>query len=93
MVVDRAVERNARGAMVGEQPGDQEDLAGRPFVGPASRVPDRVIAEAGIDACTRSTSPTRSTAAGGGISSARSSIPNSSWRSAPQPLAARSDGQ
>ena len=35
--------------MVGEQPGDQEDLAGRPFVGPAGRVLDRAIIEAGID--------------------------------------------
>jgi uracil-DNA glycosylase family protein len=35
--------------MVGEQPGDQEDLVGRPFVGPAGRVLDRAIAEAGID--------------------------------------------
>jgi uracil-DNA glycosylase len=35
--------------MVGEQPGDQEDLAGRPFVGPAGGVLDRAIAEAGID--------------------------------------------
>jgi uracil-DNA glycosylase len=34
--------------MVGEQPGDQEGLAGRPFVGPAGRVLDRAIAEAGI---------------------------------------------
>ena len=34
---------------VGEQPGDQEDLAGRPFVGPAGQVFDRAIAEAGID--------------------------------------------
>jgi uracil-DNA glycosylase len=35
--------------MVGEQPGNQEDLEGRPFVGPAGRVLDRAIAEAGID--------------------------------------------
>ncbi len=35
--------------MVGEQPGDQEDLAGRPFVGPAGQLLDRAIAEAGID--------------------------------------------
>lgn len=35
--------------LVGEQPGDQEDLQGRPFVGPAGRVLDRAIAEAGID--------------------------------------------
>lgn len=35
--------------LVGEQPGDQEDLQGRPFVGPAGQVLDRAIAEAGID--------------------------------------------
>jgi uracil-DNA glycosylase len=35
--------------LVGEQPGDQEDLQGRPFVGPAGRVLDHAIAEAGID--------------------------------------------
>lgn len=34
---------------VGEQPGDEEDLAGLPFVGPAGRLFDRAIAEAGID--------------------------------------------
>jgi len=34
---------------VGEQPGDQEDLAGRPFVGPAGRVFDDVLEEAEID--------------------------------------------
>jgi len=34
---------------VGEQPGDQEDLAGRPFVGPAGEVFDAALAEAGID--------------------------------------------
>jgi probable DNA metabolism protein len=33
---------------VGEQPGDQEDLAGRPFVGPAGRLFDRALAAAGI---------------------------------------------
>jgi DNA polymerase len=35
--------------LVGEQPGDQEDLEGRPFVGPAGRVLDDALAEAGID--------------------------------------------
>lgn len=35
--------------MVGEQPGDQEDRAGRPFVGPAGRILDQALAEAGID--------------------------------------------
>jgi uracil-DNA glycosylase len=35
--------------VVGEQPGDQEDLAGRPFVGPAGQMFDRVAAEAGLD--------------------------------------------
>jgi uracil-DNA glycosylase len=34
---------------VGEQPGDQEDRAGRPFVGPAGRVLDDALVEAGID--------------------------------------------
>jgi len=34
--------------MVGEQPGDQEDLKGAPFVGPAGEVLDRALAEAGI---------------------------------------------
>src|SRR5678816_1812252 len=35
--------------MVGEQPGDAEDLAGHPFVGPAGKLLDRALAEAGID--------------------------------------------
>lgn len=35
--------------LVGEQPGDAEDLAGRPFVGPAGRLLDRALREAGID--------------------------------------------
>jgi DNA polymerase len=34
---------------VGEQPGDQEDLAGHPFVGPAGQLFDRALAEAGVD--------------------------------------------
>ncbi len=37
---------------VGEQPGDQEDLGGRPFVGPAGQVFDAALAEAGIDRST-----------------------------------------
>jgi len=37
---------------VGEQPGDQEDLAGRPFVGPAGEVFNTALAEAGIDRST-----------------------------------------
>lgn len=35
--------------LVGEQPGDKEDLAGRPFVGPAGAVLDRALVEAGIE--------------------------------------------
>jgi DNA polymerase len=35
--------------LVGEQPGDQEDLAGAPFVGPAGQMLDRALAEAGVD--------------------------------------------
>jgi DNA polymerase len=34
--------------LVGEQPGDQEDLAGRPFVGPAGQMLNRALREAGI---------------------------------------------
>src|SRR6187401_1922582 len=41
--------RSARIVFVGEQPGDKEDLAGKPFVGPAGRVFDEGLAEAGID--------------------------------------------
>jgi uracil-DNA glycosylase len=36
-------------AFVGEQPGDQEDLQGRPFVGPAGQLLNRAMSEAGID--------------------------------------------
>ena len=35
--------------LVGEQPGDQEDKQGHPFVGPAGRILDRALDEAGID--------------------------------------------
>ena len=38
----------ARMMLVGEQPGDREDLAGHPFVGPAGRLLDEALAEAGI---------------------------------------------
>ena len=40
---------DARLMLVGEQPGDQEDLAGRPFVGPAGKLLDGALEEAGID--------------------------------------------
>jgi uracil-DNA glycosylase len=40
---------DARVVLVGEQPGDQEDKTGRPFVGPAGRILDRALADAGID--------------------------------------------
>jgi DNA polymerase len=39
---------HARIMLVGEQPGDQEDVAGHPFVGPAGRLLDKALAEAGI---------------------------------------------
>lgn len=35
--------------LVGEQPGDQEDLGGRPFIGPGGKLLDRALAGAGID--------------------------------------------
>ena len=40
---------NARVLVVGEQPGNDEDLAGRPFVGPAGRMFDKALEELGID--------------------------------------------
>jgi DNA polymerase len=41
--------REARAVLIGEQPGDREDVVGRPFVGPAGRLLDRALEEAGID--------------------------------------------
>jgi DNA polymerase len=41
--------RDAKVVFVGEQPGDREDLAGKPFVGPAGRLFDAMLEEAGID--------------------------------------------
>jgi DNA polymerase len=41
--------RRAGIVMAGEQPGDREDLSGRPFVGPAGELLDRAMAEAGLD--------------------------------------------
>jgi uracil-DNA glycosylase len=40
---------DAKLLFIGEQPGDQEDLAGKPFVGPAGQLFDRALAEAGVD--------------------------------------------
>lgn len=42
-------QRGARLMLVGEQPGDREDIEGRPFVGPAGRVLDQALERAGID--------------------------------------------
>jgi uracil-DNA glycosylase family protein len=39
----------AKVMFIGEQPGDKEDLSGKPFVGPAGKLLDRALAEAGID--------------------------------------------
>jgi DNA polymerase len=41
--------RHAEVIMIGEMPGDQEDLQGHPFVGPAGRLLDEAIADAGLD--------------------------------------------
>ena len=41
--------RTARVVFVGEQPGNDEDLAGKPFVGPAGKLLDKALEEAGID--------------------------------------------
>lgn len=40
---------SAKVVLVGEQPGDQEDLTGQPFVGPAGQLLDRALADAGVD--------------------------------------------
>lgn len=40
---------NARIVFVGEQPGDKEDLEGKPFIGPAGQMLDKALEEAGID--------------------------------------------
>src|SRR5215211_244206 len=39
---------HAKFMLVGEQPGDKEDLAGKPFVGPAGRILDQALSDAGI---------------------------------------------
>jgi uracil-DNA glycosylase len=44
--------RSAEVMFVGEQPGDQEDLAGKPFVGPAGQLLDEALVDAGIDRTT-----------------------------------------
>jgi uracil-DNA glycosylase len=41
--------KDASMVLVGEQPGDYEDVAGKPFVGPAGKIMDRALEEAGID--------------------------------------------
>jgi uracil-DNA glycosylase len=41
--------KSARLMLVGEQPGDYEDIAGKPFVGPAGKIMDRALGDAGID--------------------------------------------
>jgi DNA polymerase len=41
--------KNAKMMLIGEQPGDSEDIAGKPFVGPAGKMMDRALEEAGID--------------------------------------------
>jgi uracil-DNA glycosylase len=41
--------RTSAAVFVGEQPGDREDIEGKPFVGPAGRILDEALAQAGID--------------------------------------------
>ena len=48
-VVFSTGDRSARIMLVGEQPGDQEDRQGEPFIGPAGRVLDEALSAAGID--------------------------------------------
>ena len=44
--------RSSKIVLIGEQPGDEEDRAGKPFVGPSGRLLDRALDEAGIDRST-----------------------------------------
>ncbi|HJU72409.1 MAG TPA: UdgX family uracil-DNA binding protein [Gemmatimonadaceae bacterium] len=44
-----AGKRSARVVLVGEQPGNEEDQKGRPFVGPAGKILDRALEDAGVD--------------------------------------------
>jgi uracil-DNA glycosylase family protein len=48
-VVFSSGDRSARIMLVGEQPGDREDLTGKPFVGPAGQLLDEALVEAGIE--------------------------------------------
>jgi uracil-DNA glycosylase len=48
-VFGKGARKKARIVLVGEQPGDREDLAGEPFVGPAGRLLDDALEQAGID--------------------------------------------
>jgi uracil-DNA glycosylase family protein len=41
--------KRSRVMLIGEQPGDREDIEGKPFVGPAGRILDKALAEAGIE--------------------------------------------
>jgi DNA polymerase len=50
--------RSARVMFVGEQPGDQEDLQGEPFVGPAGALLDKALEDAGIPRNTLRSAPT-----------------------------------
>ena len=58
---------------VGEQPGDQEDLQGKPFVGPAGKLLDKALEDAGMTGL-RSTSPTSSSTSSGRHEASAASI-------------------
>ena len=60
----------ARWMLVGEQPGEREDVEGAPFVGPAGGMLDKALAEAGIDREATSTSPMPSSTSSGGRAAA-----------------------
>jgi len=51
-VFGKGISRAGGVVFVGEQPGDSEDKAGEPFIGPAGKLLDRAMAEAGIDRTT-----------------------------------------
>jgi uracil-DNA glycosylase len=65
--------------LIGEQPDDADDTAGHPFVGPAEKLLDRYLAEAGIDRV-RTSLPTSSSVSNGSVSESRRSRRDSSLR-------------
>ena len=68
-------QHSAQVMLIGEQPGDREDLEGRPFVGPAGKLLDRALEQAGIPRA-RPMSPTPSSTSSGSPAASAASTKN-----------------